>query len=300
MWPLKLGRRFVGPQRGATLVEVLVAIALTGIMLPTLATALITSRAGRATSKQQLLAASLQHEAFEAVRAVREQGWSNIAADGTYHPVISGNDWALSSGPETINGLTREIVVSTAQRDGSGVIVAGGGTNDPATKHVVVTVGWSTPYSSSMTGDIYLNRWQNNAVWTQTSQAEFAGGVTTNTGVTNTGGGEIELAGAPGYQTAGSFESSTFDPGASVGYNRITFTAVQPAGTALTFQVATNTDNSTWNYAGPDGTGGSFFTAASAIPLSLANARYLRYKAFFTGDGTASPVLSDVTINYSP
>jgi type II secretory pathway pseudopilin PulG len=287
-------------QRGATLVEVLVAIALTGIMLPTLATALITSRAGRATSKQQLLAASLQHEAFEAVWAVREQGWSNIATDGTYHPVISGNDWALSSGPEMINGLAREVVISTAQRDSSGAIVTGGGISDPATKRVVVTVGWSTPYSSSITGDTYLNRWQNDAAWTQTSQAEFAGGVAANTAVTNTSGGEIELAGAPGYQTTGSFESSTFDPGVNVGYNRITFAASQPAGTALTFQIATNINNSTWNYAGPDGTNGSFFTANAAIPSSLANARYLRYKAFFSGDGSSSPVLSDVTINYSP
>ncbi len=289
-------------QRGATLVEVLVALALIGIMMPTLATALITSHAGRATSIQQMHAASLQHEAVEAVRVVREQGWSTIATNGTYHPIVSGNSWALASGSETIAGLTREVIISTAQRNSSGDIVASGGagnTGDPTTKHVEITVSWATPYSASITSDMYLTRWQNNAAWSQTTQTEFAAGTTTNTIVINTSGGEVELAGAPSYQTAGTFESSTFDPGSSVGYDHLAFSATQPAGTTIQFQIATNTDNATWDYVGPDGTGSSYFSARAAIPLNTSNARYLRYKARFTGDGTTTPVVSDVTVNYS-
>jgi type II secretory pathway pseudopilin PulG len=168
-------------QAGATIVEVLVAIALTGIMLPALATALVAAHAGKATSGQQLQAESLMREGTEAVRSVREKGWSNIATDGTYHPVISGSAWALSAGSETIGSFTRSIVISTPQRNSSGVIVTSGGTNDPSTKHVVVTVSWTTPTNSSIASDAYLTRWQNNTVWTQTTQADFTGGTLTNT-----------------------------------------------------------------------------------------------------------------------
>lgn len=198
-------------QRGATLVEVLVAIGLTGIMLPTLATALVTSHAGRATSLQQLEASSLLHESTEAVRVVREQGWSNVATDGTYHPVMSGSTWTLVSGANTSGGFTSQIVISPAERDSSGALVASGGTNDPAAKHVVVTVSWTTPYSASVTGDMYLTRWQNNAVWQQTTQSDFNAGTPTSTATTNASGGEVQLAGAGPLQTSGTFESSTFD-----------------------------------------------------------------------------------------
>jgi hypothetical protein len=168
-------------QAGATIVEVLVAIALTGIFLPALATALIAAHAGKASSIQQLQAQSLLHEATDAVRSVREKGWTNVATDGTYHPVPGASDWSLASGAESISGFTRQVVISTPQRNSSGTIVASGGTNDPSTKHVVVTVSWTKPISSSLSSDAYLTRWQTNTVWTQTSQADFTGGTLTNT-----------------------------------------------------------------------------------------------------------------------
>ena len=173
-------------QRGATLIEVLVAIALTGILFPALATALITAHAGRSTTIQQLRATSLLKEGTEAVRSVREKGWTNVATDGTYHPVVSGSAWALSSGTETLGGFTRQIVISTPERNAAGALVASGGTNDPSTKHVVVTVSWTTPYNGSITSDSYLTRWQNDSLWTQTSQSDFSGGTLTNTCVTTT------------------------------------------------------------------------------------------------------------------
>lgn len=157
------------------------AIALTGVFLPALATALVAAHAGRASSIQQLQAQSLIHEATDAVRNIREKGWSNIATDGTYHPVPNASDWSLASGVETINGFTRQVVISTTQRNATGAIVEVGGTNDPSTKHIVVTVSWNTPVSGSLTTDAYLTRWQNNVVWTQTNQADFTGGTLTNT-----------------------------------------------------------------------------------------------------------------------
>lgn len=175
-------------ERGATLVEVLVAIGLTGIMLPALLAALVAAHAGRPTSIQSLQASALLREGTEAVRNVREKGWSNVATDGTYHPVVSSGTWTLVSGSETINGFTRQIVISTVQRSniaGTGDIVASGGTNDPSTKHVVVTVSWTKPVATSLSTDTYLTRWQSNAVWSQTTQSDFSAGTSTNTCTTS-------------------------------------------------------------------------------------------------------------------
>lgn len=168
-------------QAGATIVEVLVAIALTGIFMPVLATALVAAHAGRASSIQQLQAQSLIKEATEAVRNVREKGWANVATDGTYHPVPGTSDWSLASGAETINGFTWQIVISTPQRNAAGTIVTSGGTNDPSTKHVAVTVAWNKPTVGSLSTDTYLTRWLTNTVWTQTTQADFTGGTLANT-----------------------------------------------------------------------------------------------------------------------
>ena len=190
-------------QSGATIVEVMVAIALTGIFLPVLATALVAAHAGKATSIQQIQAQSLVREASDAVRSIRENGWTNVATDGTYHPVISGSAWTLSAGSEVINGLTRQVVISTPQRNAAGVIVGSGGTNDPSTKHVVVTVSWTSPTSGSLTADTYLTRWQNNNTWIQTLQTDFTSGTLVNTCTTSTCGvlnppvDSVQLADSP-------------------------------------------------------------------------------------------------------
>lgn len=284
-------------QTGATLVEVLVAIGLSGIMFPVLATAIITSSEARPTATQQLLAASALHSMVTATRSIRDQDWNAIATDGTYHPSISGSGWSLLSGPGSVGSLTEQLVISDAQRNSSGVIVASGGNVDPSTKHIVATVSWSVPTTASMTSDFYLTRWQSEASWTQTSQGDFSADSLTNTTVTNLSGGEVELT--PG-QSSGTVESSTFDATKAVGFNFLSFTDNVPAGTNVQFQIATNNDNATWNFVGPDGTGSSFYTAPGAISLSAVSGRYIRYLASFSTTNASTPVLDDITLTYSP
>jgi hypothetical protein len=102
-----------------------------------------------------------------------------------------------------------------------------------------------------------------------------------------------------GFATSGSFDSSSFDAGASAAYNYITFTITEPVSTAIRFQIATNNDNTTWNYVGPDGTAATFYDTPATISLGTAG-RYLRYRATLSGPGTSTPVISDTAVNYSP
>jgi hypothetical protein len=170
-----------GQQRGATLVEVLIAIALAGVLLPTFAQASLLAKTNRPSAEQRIQAASLLREATEAVRVVREGGWANVSTDGTYHPAIASNTWSLAGGSEVIGNFTRQIVINSIQRNISGTIVSSGGIVDPSTKQVIVTVSWTHPIVGSLISTTYLTRWQNNAAWTQKTQAAFAGGTLTNT-----------------------------------------------------------------------------------------------------------------------
>jgi type II secretory pathway pseudopilin PulG len=166
---------------GQSLVELLVVMGLMALLLPTLATALVTSREGRAQEKQRQEATWLLREAREAVRSVREEGWSNFT-NGTFHPAATSSGWLLSSGSESINSYTRQVVLSDVYRNSSGAVVTSGGTLDPSTKKVRYVVSWLFPYSSFVEATEYLQRYIYNTAYMQTTQADFNAG--TNTGTT--------------------------------------------------------------------------------------------------------------------
>ncbi len=103
------------------------------------------------------------------------------------------------------------------------------------------------------------------------------------------------------YLASGELESSTFDTGAASNFTTITWEPTsQIANTTVRFQVATNNDNATWNYIGPDGTAGTFYTTpGTTVHSSHSGGQYVRYKVFLsTTDDSASPVLSNVSVNY--
>lgn len=185
-------------QKGQLLVEVLFAIALTSIILPALLTGLITSKNGPAQQKQRIRAIALLKEAEEVVRNVKDQSWNNIATDGTYHPVIANSTWTLSSGSETVNGITRTITISSVRRDSNGSIVENGSTIDPSTKKVVINLNWTQPYNSEAETTLYLTRYSQNASNLQTSVADFNVGSHINTATSNNGGGEVQLGAGGG------------------------------------------------------------------------------------------------------
>lgn len=183
---------------GQSLVELLITMGLAAILLPALATGLIASRNGRAQQDLRLQAVAYLKQAQEAVRVVRDASWNNMT-DGTFHPIVSGTTWALASGTDTpAAGLIRQIVISDVQRDSNGAITSFGGTTDPSTKKVVITLSWNSPLFSSITSTLYLTRYIN-ASYTETTQAQFNTGITKNgIAITNNNGGEATLGAGNG------------------------------------------------------------------------------------------------------
>jgi hypothetical protein len=104
-----------------------------------------------------------------------------------------------------------------------------------------------------------------------------------------------------GHYSSGTLTSSTHDTGFSADFGCISWTATAPAGTSIKFQIATNNDNSTWNFKGPDGTPGTYYTSSSTgIWTGHDNDHYIKYKAFLsTGDTGKTPVLHDISVTYS-
>ncbi len=105
-----------------------------------------------------------------------------------------------------------------------------------------------------------------------------------------------------GYAAAGNFVSSPKDSNPGGGLTSIwstfSWNGTTPANTSLKFQLAgSNNVNGPFNFVGPDGTAGTFFTT-SPVQLSpqFYNFRFLEYKAFLaTTDPNVTPTLSDAT-----
>lgn len=169
-------------QTGQALVEVLVAMGIAALILPAVFTGFITSREGKVQTEARFKAVNLAKEAAEAVRIVREANWNNIAANGTYHPVIVSGTWSLANGSETIDEFTRSIAISD-------LIPA-----DPSEKKITITVAWSSLFASSEVETFYLSRYLKNTTHVETTVADFTPGTKMGTTITNNAGGEVQLA----------------------------------------------------------------------------------------------------------
>ncbi len=107
------------------------------------------------------------------------------------------------------------------------------------------------------------------------------------------------------YTSSGTLTSSSFNVGSPSNFQEITWNPIdQNPGTGVPnvrFQVATNNDGATWNFAGPDGTSGSYYTTANRnIANGNSSKQYFRYKVFLdTATTTVTPNISDVSFTFT-
>lgn len=106
--------------------------------------------------------------------------------------------------------------------------------------------------------------------------------------------------GGNNYFNSGYLVSSSFDTGStSTIFTNIEWQPEsQNASTTVRLQIATNNDNSTWNFVGPDGTPDSYYTV-SGTNINSTSKRYIKYKIFLdTTDTSITPVITNIRINY--
>ncbi len=123
------------------------------------------------------------------------------------------------------------------------------------------------------------------------------------------------------YVPSGTFESRIFTSSFSAAFNHFTATVSQPSSTTIKAQVAVasqvsgSCSGATFNYVGPGGTAGSspsaYFTPvgniiSGTVPFGAYGGyqnpnQCFRYKYYLdTSDASQTPVLNDMTVNYSP
>jgi len=198
--------------RGSLIIELLIAIALAGLVIPAILTGLVASREGKVQQEQRLQAVPLLRETVEAVKSVRQNNWTTFAVNGTFHPVAANGSWSLVSGTATVSGFVQSVVISDVNRNASGAIVTNGGTLDPSTKKVYVKISWTQPQDTFVDSTLYLTRYRDNFSCVDTTQTDFNKGTLVNTQVTNTAGGEVILANNNKAKWCSpSFSSATID-----------------------------------------------------------------------------------------
>src|SRR5262249_25508203 len=108
-----------------------------------------------------------------------------------------------------------------------------------------------------------------------------------------------------GYAAAGSFVSSLKDANPASGntthWTTLSFTASQPAGTSVKFQIAaSNSQYGPFNFVGPDGTAGTFPTTRGGSLSRFGGNRYVKYRSFLsTNSSSVTPPLSRVSVCFS-
>lgn len=112
--------------KGFSLVEVLLAVSVFGLIAAGLIGGLIYGQESTALAGQRTRATILADEGLEAVRNIRDENFSNLT-DGTYGLTISGNKWILSGSQDVTDIFTRQIVISSI---------------DTSRKSVTATVSW--------------------------------------------------------------------------------------------------------------------------------------------------------------
>lgn len=135
---------------GFGLIETVVGAAIIGFVLAGLA------QVGQFTfrvvgeSNLKLRAAFLAEEGLEAVRLIRDAGWSNVTAQTVctpYYPVYGGGVWQLQAGETTAEDttFTRVVRFEAVSRDGNDDITSAHctlGAGDPDIRKVTVDVFW--------------------------------------------------------------------------------------------------------------------------------------------------------------
>lgn len=149
--------------------EILTVIAIIGVTLTSLLGLVSFSLEISTLNKQTTQADIAAREAMEAVRNFRENttwetdGIGIMSTSTDYHPQVSSSTlkWVLVSGTESVGIFTKKIAFTNVQRDGSDNIVESGGTNDPDTKKITVTVSWTEKgRDHQMKLTSYLTNWK--------------------------------------------------------------------------------------------------------------------------------------------
>lgn len=163
----KSTRAYARGNSGFSVIEILLAAALFVIIAGGVIEVTLQGLQNNRGAQEQTQASQFLSEGFEAVRSIKQQGYANIINSAGTGVVISGGIWTFAGTNNTFGKFTRTITVGDVNRDGSGNIVASGGTLDPQTKKITITVTWNAidaVHQNTISQTQYLTNWKKRGV----------------------------------------------------------------------------------------------------------------------------------------
>ncbi len=182
--------------RGALLAEVLITVAILGILIPALGQLYWAVLRGKGESLNKLKADYLVWEYVEGARVIKDRGWENLV-NGKWSLSTETGKWELVSDPEVemVDGFERGLEIMSVYRDLAGEIIEDGGVLDRSSKRVRIRVAWSSALGQrEEVEDLLLTRLES-MVWIESLRAEFEEGAMEFVLVTEEDDGELQLAG---------------------------------------------------------------------------------------------------------
>lgn len=216
---------------------------------------------------------------------------------------------SLPSQPFAVGpGTQQSLSVITTPKTPTGLLIeVRDATNQLPIAHAIVNVTDGGYNNTLDTGEGY---WQQSD-WSGGSGQETIGDPTQyfsqdgNIDTANPPGDLTLLKNGLNYANAGSLTSSSFDNSTSTNFYHLT---VRPSNQPPTVgpnpikvQIASNDDNQTWSFVGPDGTSNTYYTPADHTLNAIhSNNRYIRYKVdLSTADPQVAPNVSDIALSFA-
>jgi prepilin-type N-terminal cleavage/methylation domain-containing protein len=149
-------------KRGFSLLEVILACAVFVIFSVGAVSAILSGLNLNRLGSEYAIATQYAAEGVEAARSIKNQAFANLVNSAGTGVIKSGTVWTFSGTNNVSDKYTRVISIADVNRDGSGNIVASGGTLDAMSKKVTSTVTWnfSPAKNESLTTASYFTNWE--------------------------------------------------------------------------------------------------------------------------------------------
>ncbi len=153
-------------KQGFSVVEVVLAAALFVIVSAGLVGIILQGLDNNRVAEEQSAASQFASEGIEEVRSIKQQGFANLVNSTGTGVTNASSVWTFSGSDNTFGKFTRVLKVEDVYRDGSGNIVASGGTLDPQSKKITSTVTWNVigNRNNSVVLIDYLTNWKKRGI----------------------------------------------------------------------------------------------------------------------------------------
>lgn len=186
-------------QGGFSLVEILVCIGVFAAIVFAAVGVFIISQELVQIARTKTKGVYHLKDYVEKIKNTKRFDWSTLV-NGRYLYVDNAGNWELQTTTtgEVVGAYTRYVDITSGRRDVTGTLVPSGGTVDPSTKLITITVSWTGIKAGTLTESFYVTRYLDNLPWELTTEADFEAGTHSGTTTVNDAGGEVVLGAGGG------------------------------------------------------------------------------------------------------